>query len=174
MGNESDEEEEEASKSTIEDIKETFSMLTNKRIAMLYPTMVFTAINLGIFASVFIKMMVDTMDDRTSWLDQDKTSNALLCMLGLGSGEIIGSIAFGRITDKCSNRRTILINVLTTTVGYGFLILYGAIYDFSFTLAILMTFTWGFQDAGVNCLLNSLLGFQFESKTTPFSVYKFL
>ena len=143
----------------MDDIKETFSMLTNKRMATLYPTMAFTAINLGIFASVFIKMMVDTMDDKTSWSSQDKTSNALLCMLGLGCGEIIGSIAWGRITDMCSTKRTVLINTVATTIGYGCLILYGAIYEFSFPLGILMTFTWGVQDSGVNCLLNSILGF---------------
>jgi hypothetical protein len=51
----------------MQDIKETFAMLTNKRMASLYPTMVFTALNLGIFASVFIKMMVDTMEDKTEW-----------------------------------------------------------------------------------------------------------
>lgn len=95
-------------------------------------------------------------------------------MLGLGTGEILGSLAFGRITDACKTNTTILVNLGAATIGYGCLILYGAIYEFSFPLAILMTFTWGVQDAGVNCLLNSLLGFQFLSKTTPFSVYKFL
>ena len=47
-------------------------------------------------------------------------------------------------------------------------------YDFSYYLGILMTFSWGVQDAGLNCLVNSLLGFQFKQVTTPFSVYKFL
>mmetsp|Transcript_28952 Transcript_28952/g.38587 ORF Transcript_28952/g.38587 Transcript_28952/m.38587 type:complete len:80 (+) Transcript_28952:788-1027(+) len=76
-------------------------MVLDGRMVRLYPTMILTALNLGIFASVFIKMMVDTMDDKKDWSDQDQTSNALLCMLGLGTGEIIGSIVFGRITDKC-------------------------------------------------------------------------
>jgi len=38
-------------------------------MAMLYPVMVSTALNLGILSSVFIKMMVETMDDRTDWDD---------------------------------------------------------------------------------------------------------
>ena len=135
--------------------------------------MLSTAINIGILASVFIKMIEKTMDDR-SWSDQDKTSNALFCILGLGAGEIIGSLIFGRITDKCSNNMTILLNVLATSIAYAALILYGAVYNFNWVLAILMTFTWGVQDAAVNCLISSLLGFQFDSKTTPFSVYKFV
>lgn len=158
-----------------EDIKETFKMLSDRRIRALYPLMFSTALNLGILSSVFIKMMVQTMkDSKPEWSDSDQTSNALLCMLGLGSGEIIGSLVFGRITDACKTNTTILVNLGAATVGYGCLILYGAIYEFSFPLAILMTFTWGVQDAGVNCLISSLLGFQFLSKTTPFSVYKFL
>ena len=95
-------------------------------------------------------------------------------MLGLGCGEILGSVAWGKITDKLPMPQVILINAVAMSVGYGFLFLYTVIYDFAYYLGILMTFFWGVQDSGMNCLLSSLLGFQFESKTTPFSVYKFL
>ena len=64
-------------------------------------------------------------------------------MLGLGTGEILGAMLFGRITDKCTTRQTVLANVIAATIAYFFLILYGAIYDFKFYLAVLMTFTWG-------------------------------
>ena len=47
------------------DIKETYMMLKNVRMFSLYPLMVSTALNQGILSSVFIKMMVDTMDDST-------------------------------------------------------------------------------------------------------------
>jgi len=53
----------------------------------------------------------------------------------------------------------VLINIIAVIVGFGFLILYTVLYNFSFPLALAMTLTWGFQDAGINCLLNSLLGF---------------
>ena len=143
----------------MEDIKQTFTMLMNGRMATLYPLMVSTALNLGILSSVFIKMMVDTMDDRTEWGDQDKDSKALLVMIALGVGEVLGSKVFGYITDKFETKKTVLINMLACTVAYAILVLYGAIYDFTFYLGILMTFSWGIQDAGINCLLNSLLGF---------------
>ena len=94
-------------------------------------------------------------------------------MLGLGTGAILGSLAFGRITDACSTNTTIAINLIATTIGHGILILYCSLFEFSFPLAILMTFSFGVQDGGVNCLLQALLGFQFTSKTTPFSVYTF-
>ena len=83
------------------------------------------------------------MGDSHGWSDQDKDSKALLCMLGLGAGEILGALVFGRIADKLENKKTIMINMLTSTVAYVFLILYASIYDFSYYMAILMTFTWG-------------------------------
>ena len=36
-----------------------------------------------------------------------------------------------------------------------------------------MCFIWGLQDSGLNCLLRSILGFEFESKITPFSCFNF-
>ena len=35
-----------------------------------------------------------------------------------------------------------------------------------------MCFAWGVQDGGMNCYISCVLGFQFDSKTTPFSVFK--
>lgn len=136
--------------------------------------MISSAVNIAMLSSVFVKMMVDSMGDDSGWSDQEMISKALLCMLGLGTGEIIGSLAFGRITDKYSFKTTIAINAVAVAVAYTILIVYSAIYDFSFVLGTLMTFFWGVQDSGRYCFLNSVLGFQFESKTTPFSVFKFL
>ena len=83
------------------------------------------------------------MQEQTEWKSTEKTSRALLCMLGLAAGSILGWIIFGRITDKCSIKITVLINMLVTTTAYAFLLLYGAIYEFSYFKAIAMTFTWG-------------------------------
>ena len=53
-----------------------------------------------------------------------------MAMLGLGAGEIIGSLFFGRITDKCTKRTVVLLNVLAHTLAFGFLFLYRIIEDF--------------------------------------------
>ena len=112
-------------------------------MATLYPIMLNTAINLGILSSVFIKMMTDTMGERTEWDSKEKTSYALLCMLGLGAGEILGALAWGKIIDKCPTKVTVLINVLAVTVSFAFLILYATLYKFTYPLALLMTFSLG-------------------------------
>jgi len=87
-------------------------MLLNKRMSTTYPIMLTTALNQGIFSVIFIQMMVSTMGDSHGWSKQDKDSKALLCMLGLGAGEILGALAFGRIADKLENKKTIMINML--------------------------------------------------------------
>ena len=125
----------------------------------LYPSMALSAYNVGVYASIFIKIMVQSMEKRNEWSKQDKTSYALLCMLGLGAGEILGALLFGAIMDKCLYKQTVFINMITLSISFAMMILYSVILDFSFTLACLMTLTWGIQDAGINCLLNSLLGF---------------
>lgn len=124
----------------------------------LYPTMALVAYNLAVYGSILIKFMVQSMENRT-WAQQNKTSNALLCMLGLGSGEILGSLLFGSIMDKCSYKRTIFMNIITLSVSFTMMIVYSVMLDFSFSFACIITLSWGIQDAGVNCLLSSLLGF---------------
>ena len=112
-------------------------------MATLYLLILQTSVELGISASIFIKMMTQTMHERTEWNSTEKTSKALLCMLGMGIGSISGYAIFGRITDKCSIKMTVCVNMLVTTIAYGFLFLYGAVFKFSYFLAIAMTFTWG-------------------------------
>ena len=61
----------------------------------LYPSVALGAYNVGVYASIYIKMMVKSMENRPEWSQQDKTSYALMCMLGLGVGEVLGSLIFG-------------------------------------------------------------------------------
>ena len=119
-------------------------------------------------------MMVDSMSDDLGWDKKEKASTALLCMLGVGPGEMIGSIIIGRITDKFAHQTTVIINLIVVAIAFAIPIIYCSLYTFSYPLAIIMTLMLGIEDAGVHCMLVSLLGFQFESKTTPFAVFNFL
>ena len=107
------------------------------------------------------------------WDETKKNSMALLCMTALGVGELAGSIIFARVQDSCSMTVTLGIILVITIAGCIFNILYVVIFVFNIYLCISMTFVWGMQDACVICLINTMCGFEFESKTTPFSVQKF-
>ena len=80
-------------------------------------------------------------------------------MIGLGSGEILGAIIFGRIGDALSMRILIVANILSAVSAFIFAIWYSIGFEFNFWLAILMTFFWGLQDGGLNTTVNSILGF---------------
>lgn len=45
------------------------------------------------------------------------------------------------------------------------------IYDIS---SFIMAFVWGFMDSGLNAIMRSMLGFEFDSKIVPFAVFNFL
>jgi len=124
----------------------------------MFPIFGVTAANGSILAAVFIVMMVSTMEGN-SWDQEEKTANALLCMLGVGMGEILGAICFGRIIDKFSVKVQVGIAVLTTTLAYALLLFYTARYEFSFVLACILTTVWGFSDACTNTLNRCILGF---------------
>ena len=51
---------------------------------------------------------------------------------------------------------------------------YIAHYEFSLAFAFIMTAFAGITDAAFNTTVLAILGFQFDSKTTPFSVYYFV
>ena len=122
-------------------------------MVMLYPIMLSTAINVGIFSSVFIKIMTETMTEEDypndEWTSEEKTSLALLCMLGLGVGEIVGSLVFGRIIDKCKLGWTVFLNCVSVAVSFALLIYYGLEYEFTIARALAMSTSFGVQDAAV-------------------------
>jgi hypothetical protein len=56
----------------------------------------------------------------------------------------------------------------------AFAVLFGTIANYTFNaLTFVMTFAWGLQDSSLCNFANCILAFEFESKVTPFSVFKF-
>ena len=84
---------------------------------------------------------------------------ALLAMVGLGAGEIVGAMVFGRIGDNFSMRILVAANMFSAVVGFSLLLGYTIRYQFSLPFAFVMTFFWGMQDGGLNTLINCVLGF---------------
>ena len=64
--------------------------------------------------------------------------------------------------------------MLSAVAGFTLVISYTVHYKFTLVFGFFMTFFWGISDGGLNTLINSMLGFQFDSKTSPFSVNKFV
>ena len=92
-------------------------------------------------------------------------------MIGLGVGEISGSLVFGRIQDNASVKVTALCILSAFTVALFFVLLFNMFAEFRMWRALLMTFTWGVFDSGNANFINCMCGFQFESKSLPFSCF---
>ena len=58
-------------------------------------------------------------------------------------------------------------------MAFALLLIYALEYKYS-TLAYIFPLFWGFQDSGLNCLMNVTLANEFNSKILPFSVFKFV
>ena len=91
----------------------------------------------------------------------------------LGLGEIIGGGLVGFIRDKVGNRLAYFVQILLTIAGMASVLIVNDKNTYDYT-SYLMCFVWGLQDSGLNCLVNCVLGFEFESKIIPFSLYKFV
>ena len=134
------------------------------------PVIAQSAFSKAIWGTLYIKMITETMEE--DWDESEKNSMVLLCMTALGVGEIVGSIIFARLQDSCSMTVTLGVILLITLVGCFLNMFYVIVFVFNPYLCTAMTFAWGMQDAAVICLINTMCGFEFESKTTPFSVFK--
>ena len=158
-------------------------MLTSGRMLACMPMIIWSAWSVNFFAGLFVVMMTRCMkstyntcklfpDDPDCWSDDDRNSWALFTMTMLGVGEILGGGVLGRIRDSCGNQVALIVLIIETLAAIGLVLAVNINDEYNATTWI-MTFVWGFQDAGLNTLINCILGFEFESKVTPFGVYKF-
>lgn len=91
----------------------------------------------------------------------------------LGLGEIFGGQFIGLVKDKVNKRFALFLQILLTVAAFAFVFIVNEkdIYDY---MSFIMAFVWGLMDSGLNAIIRSMLGFEFESKIVPFSVFNFL
>lgn len=108
--------------------------------------------------TLFIPLMashMDSLDLTTAKKDQ----LAMLAMVSVGIGEILGSLVFGRIQDKQTIKAVVLANLAMLLLAMSVMLAFHRASEFNFWLASLMTLSWGFQDAGNSCCIYCMLGF---------------
>ena len=118
--------------------------------------------------------MKNSTDDYPELADTNKQNElAFFIMALLGGGEILGGNFVAFFRDKIGNKVAYVVQIILMIVAFCIIIVYNHKNRHGY-LAYLMTFSWGFQDAGLNCLMRSLLGFEFDDQSTPFSVFNFV
>lgn len=86
------------------------------------PLILWSGTSIAIFSSLFVPMISNTMNQ--DWSDSKMNSQALLAMISLGIGEIIGALISGGIQDKQGNRAIILYSLVMTGIAFTVLIIY--------------------------------------------------
>ncbi len=93
-------------------------------------------------------------------------------MVVLGVGEMIGGFLVTKVIELRDMRMGVVCCIFLTILGFVVFIVLNEIRIFGW-LCFLFTFLWGVQDSALNTVMNSILGFEFESNIIPFSVFKF-
>merc|ERR1719197_570727 len=118
------------------------------------------------YAALLIPMFSRTMS--LEFTDARKTSLACQSMIGMGGGEIIGSLANGKLNDKLGVKIYLWICVAELTLAYIMLFWYNEVNTFDLTSACATAFCWGLQDSGITNFFLCIAGFQFDGSTLPF------
>lgn len=106
-------------------------------------------------------------------VDKDMQNyTALYAMTLLGIGEIIGGQLIGNIRDKMNNKVAIIMELVLLVISLTVVVIFNSKNRFNI-MAYFMCFLWGLQDSGLNCIIRCILGFEFDSKIIPFSVFNF-
>ena len=91
-------------------------------------------------------------------------------MAAFGVGEIFAGIIFGKIIDKFGSKLT-TIGILVSVVFCAVSTIANIVsLQFGFG-SVLLCFSWGFMDGATNVHVNEILGFEFKTKSEPYSVY---
>ena len=90
-----------------------------------------------------------------------------------GLANIAGGIMTGQLIDRFSIKTAIFVILCVTYLAVAFLITFILSKKWGF-LAYFLCFTWGCQDASINIIMNTILGFEFKNKTVPFGAYRSL
>ena len=81
-----------------------------------------TGCSVAIYTSFLVTLMSKTMDD--SWPDDKKSKFSLLAMIGLGIGEIIGSLISGQVLDRFGYKKMSFFIMMTMATAGVIVILY--------------------------------------------------
>ncbi len=91
-------------------------------------------------------------------------------MTGLGFGEIFGALLIGIMVDKFGSKKTVMLNLLLLKCSVITTLIVLNV-DASIPLTVLMCFFWGTHDGCLTSHSSEMLGFQFETKMEPFSIF---
>lgn len=141
-----------------------FELVSSKRWLKFTPVVFFSGMSMAMYAALIIPLFSRTMridDEGELFTDAKKTSYACTAMIGIGAGEIIGSLANGKLNDKCGVKRYLWICVGELIIAYAMMFWYNEKDDWTLPSACATAFFWGVQDSGITNFFLCIAGFEF-------------
>ena len=135
---------------------------------------IFSGFAVSIYGGFLVPTISDAIEKTYDHIsDDDKLKKSLFCMIALGVAECFGGLLLGKIVDRFGNRRGVFFVLVVNVVTVAITVYVHSVkhYDWRWYM---VCFFWGILDSSDNTLISTILGFEFTSKTEPFSVYKFL
>jgi len=115
--------------------------MRSKRFLKFLPVVLWSSFSIAIYAAQFIPLIASSIKIGTA---EEKSAKACAAMVGIGLGEIFGSLGNGWLHDKMGTKRFALYNIVILLIAFGLLIAYTAYDTYNLPFAGLMTFVWGF------------------------------
>lgn len=104
------------------EIAQTFRLMFSCRMLKYIPIIIWSAASLGVLSGLFIPFICSTMP--VDWNNAKQTKYALLCMVFLGVGEIVGAIVIGKLHDKLKYKKVIFVHLVLVSVAFAVVIFY--------------------------------------------------
>jgi predicted MFS family arabinose efflux permease len=80
-------------------LKSTFRLLITLNMLKVVALIIVSGIVAAVYSGLLVLIISNTIEDQDS-----KLTKALYCMIVFGAGEILGSLALGKVIDKLNNR----------------------------------------------------------------------
>lgn len=150
-------------------VKNVWKLTFRKKMMLVNLQSIWSGGSIAFWSSALATVLVFQLKD-TDLSDTEKESKAMTAMIAFGFGEVIGGVIFGVVIDIIGTKNTCLLNTAVCAIQ-GLVSIYSigsGNYDI---FSLIMCFLWGFGDAGLNIHCFTIMGFEFESKSVPFSVF---
>lgn len=154
---------------------EMWRFLKTPRFMTFAPIVFFAGISMAVYAGLLIPMLARSMPK--TWPEERKTSQACFAMIGIGAGEILGSLFNGKLNDVIGIKKYLFVCYAECAIAFAFLFWYNTVDTFTIWngwFAAITAFWWGVQDAGITNFFLCIVGFQFGKNTTAFSALRFV
>ena len=152
-----------------EGFRDVLAMSRDPKMRFMLPLIIFQGILVSSSSSLYLNLwtfILKTNPDE-ALSDKQVLAMSMNTFVSYASGQILGSQMVGQLIDKAGYKNAIVFLLLTVALSNGVLLWQILATQFN-ALSFVCMFGLGVADHGNFTFENTILGFEFESKITPF------